>query len=255
VRLEFSAEIAVLRMEAGKANAISAAFLDRFEQLLREVDTSGARGVVLTGYDRFFCAGLALPSLIAVDRAGMRAFVVRFSDFMEHLCVYPRPLVAAINGHAIAGGCVLALQCDYRVMIDGGALIGLNEIALGIGLPPAASESLRAVIAASSWEHLAERGHLMSPKEAQQAGLVDEVVVEDQVVARAIHLAGLLAERPAAAFAQIKGERRRPLLAAMRADRETRLERWLDTWFTDEARALINKAVARLQRSDRGSRR
>src|SRR6185369_13282808 len=135
--------VAVVRLAAGKANALTIEVLDQLQRAMLELEASDATAVVLTGYDRYFSAGLALPSLIDLERPAMRAFIEHFSRTMTRVFTCPLPVVAAVNGHAIAGGCVLALQADVRIIADVDARIGLNEVRLGIGLPSVVVESLR----------------------------------------------------------------------------------------------------------------
>ncbi|MCU1283346.1 MAG: Enoyl-CoA hydratase/isomerase, partial [bacterium] len=109
-----SDDVAILRLHGGKANAMSAEVLDLIERLVDGFEAGEARAAVLIGYERYFSAGLALPLLIELERPAMKRFIERFGDVMMRVFRCPRPIVAAINGHAIAGGCVLALQCDWR---------------------------------------------------------------------------------------------------------------------------------------------
>src|SRR5688572_29188394 len=116
MKIERRGQVALLQMNAGKANALGPAWLESMEKLMDEVLASDARAVVVTGYEGFFSAGLDLPALVGLSREDMVAFMDRFSKTMLRLFELPRPVVAAINGHAIAGGCVCALQCDARIM-------------------------------------------------------------------------------------------------------------------------------------------
>src|SRR6266851_5432862 len=144
MQLERVGEAMVLRMRAGKANAIGPAWLQRMEALLDEALAARARSLVITGYEGFFSAGLDLPALDALDEQAMGAFMSGFSRTMLRIFELPIPVVAAVNGHAIAGGCVLALQADVRIGATSDFRIGLNEVQLGIGLPAVVLESLRA---------------------------------------------------------------------------------------------------------------
>ncbi len=112
--------IRVLRLAGGKANAMDGALLDGIERLIDDFERGPARAAVLTGYERYFSAGLALPLLIDLDRSAMREFIERFARAMTRVLACEKPIVAAINGHAIAGGCVLALMCDWRICVDAG---------------------------------------------------------------------------------------------------------------------------------------
>ncbi len=173
VVVERRGEIAVVRMTGVRANAMSAALLDGLIAAMDEVEAGDAQAVVITGTGKVFSAGLALPELIDLERPAMRAFIDRFATAMARVLTCARPVVAAVNGHAIAGGCVLATQCDVRVMADGDGRIGLNEVQLGIGLPAAVIEPLRARLPATSLAAVALEGRLFTPADALRLGLVD----------------------------------------------------------------------------------
>jgi len=242
--------VALLRLAGGRANAMSTEFLGALDGLLDELEHSDARAAVITGYDRFFSAGLALPTLIGLDRAQMKRFIELFDAVMTRVFRCPLPVVAAVNGHAIAGGCVLALQADWRIMVsDPGARIGLNEAQLGIGLPAIAAESLRLQVPSRSWPAIAFEGRLVSPEEALALGLVDELVAASDLEPRAMARAKALAAVPSGGVAQIKGALRRSVLETVERREAEEVERWLDTWFSPPARALLSSAVARLERS------
>jgi enoyl-CoA hydratase len=240
-------DVALLRLHGKKANAMTAELLDALERLVDDFEKSPARAAVLTGYERYFSAGLALPSLVDLERPAMRRFIDRFGAVMLRVFACPRPIVAAINGHAIAGGCVLALQCDWRMMIDGEARIGLNETQLGIGLPSSVLEPLKLGVPPASLVPVAMEGRLFAPAEALALGLVHELAPAAELEARATARARALAAVPSMGSAQVKLGLRRGALdtIARHADEET--ERWLDTWFSPEAQARLRETVARLR--------
>ena len=241
-------DVAILRVQGGKANAMDAALLDMIERLVDEFAAGPARAAVLTGYERFFSAGLALPSLMDLDRATMRRFIGRFTDVMVRVFSCPKPIVAAINGHAIAGGCVLALQCDWRVLVRDDVKIGLNETQLGIGLPSAVLEPLRLQLPPGSLVPIAYEGKLFTPAEALELGLVDELAPARDLEPRALVRARALAAVPSAAVAQVKLGLRRATIETMRRYGDEEAERWLDTWFSPPAQARLAQAVAQLRR-------
>jgi enoyl-CoA hydratase len=246
VRVERSGQVAVLRLENGKANSISPAFLERLQRLLGEI--GDARAAVMVGQGSAFSAGLDLPALADLDRPAMRSFILGFDEVMLRVFELPVPVVAAVNGHAIAGGCVLALQADVRIGADRDARIGLNETRLGIGLPAVVLETLRAQVPAPSLALLALEGRLVSPREALELGLLHEVVPEAELLPRAVARAAELAALPPAGVRMAKASLRRPVAAAARASEEAEAERWLDSWFAEESRARLREAVARLRR-------
>lgn len=252
MEIEAVGEVAVLRLRGGKANALSQPLLERLIELVDEVERSGAGALVVTGVDRHFSAGLALPTLVDLDRAAMRAFMELFGTAMRHVLATPRPVIAAINGHAIAGGCVLALQCDRRIAADSDIRLGLNEVALGIGLPAVVVEPLRHALRPADAFEVAAGGELYTPARALALGLVDEIAPADELEARALARASALARVPRAAFAQVKASLRRPMIEALDRTGAGELEAWLDTWFSDVARTRIADAVARLSRPRTG---
>ncbi len=245
MKIDTRGDIAVLRLEAGKANAMNTALLEGIDNLLDEVEAGDARGVVITGYDRFFCAGLDLVTLSRFDRAEMGAFMRHFERVMPRVFFLPLPVVAAVNGHAVAGGCVLALQADLRVMAAG-AKMGLNEIALGVGLPPSVVVSLQHRVGPHAAFEIVSTGELYDAEVAHEKDLVDEVCPADQVLERSIELAQILAAKPGPAYRHTKAGLRAEARRRLEASGEEPLETWLDTWFSDEAQALVDAAVAQL---------
>ncbi len=232
-----------MALRAGKANAMNARLLDGLLGALDELGDASA--VVITGEGSSFSAGLALPELVELDRPAMHDLIGLFERAMQRILALPIATVAAINGHAYAGGCVLALMCDVRMMAAGTARIGLNEIALGIGLPSLVIEPLRARLPASQHAAVALEGRLFSPDEAVRAQLVDETHAPESLVAKAIEHAALLGRAPVA-YAQIKDALLRPVLAAIARDQAATREAWLDSWFSPHARVTLRAAVERM---------
>jgi len=246
VVVETRGEIAVIRMTGVRANAMSGPLLDGLVAAIDEVEAGDAHAVVIVGTGKAFSAGLALPDLIDLERDAMRAFIDHFAAAMRRVLTCPRPVVAAVNGHAIAGGCVLATQCDARVMAEGDGKIGLNEVQLGIGLPAAVIEPLRARLPAASLAAVALEGQLFSPVDALRIGLVDALAPADLVIDRAIDRAVALASAPRPAYAQVKAALLRPVVEAIARTADEERERWLDTWFSLPARLLLREAVSRI---------
>ena len=232
-------------MRAGKANAMNTRLLSGLIGALDELGDAAA--VVITGEGSSFSAGLALPELIDLDRPAMGELIGLFERAMHRVLALPVATIAAINGHAYAGGCVLALMCDVRLMAAGTARIGLNEIALGIGLPSLVIEPLRARLPASQHAAVALEGRLFSPEEAVRAQLVDETLAPERLVAAAIERAAQLGRAPVA-YAQIKDALLRPVLAAIARDQATTREAWLDTWFSPHAQITLRAAVEKMKK-------
>jgi enoyl-CoA hydratase len=238
--------VAVVRLSAGKANAMGVEMLDQIRRAFDEVEASDATAAVVTGYDRYFSAGLALPELVDLDRPAMTRFIDLFSRTLARVFDCRLPVVAAVNGHAIAGGCVLALQADVRIMADVDVRIGLNEVNLGIGLPAVVVESLRYAVTPRALLPIAMEGRLLTPAQALELGLVDEVVPSGELEERATGRARALGGVPAGGFAHVKAALRRPAREARVRTEPEETERWLDTWFSPPARARLTETVRRL---------
>jgi enoyl-CoA hydratase len=237
--------IAEVRLSCGKANALNPGSLAALDAALDEARAGDARGVILTGYDRFFSAGLDLVSLYELSHVQMDAFMREFDRTMLRVFTFPRPVVAAINGHAIAGGCILALACDGRVSPGRDALVGLNEIQLGVPFPASAIEIARYALPAGCLAEVLYGGRLYPPADALARGLVDRLAPSD-VLDEARDLCRGLAAAPPGAFETIKASLKAP--AARRAhDALDRLrDAFVHAWFAPDARRLIGEARRRL---------
>ncbi len=244
--------IAVMTMAAPGANAIDGPFLDAVADGLDRAERARPRALVLTGRGAAFCAGLALPTLIELDRDALRAVMGRFTDVMRRVLELPLPTVAAIGGPAIAGGCVLALMCDQRVMVADGPnaapRIGLNESQLGIGLPAVVVEVARHKLPATSFVAVALAGALFEAKRALDFGLVDEVTTAAELAERAMTRARAMTAPGADAYAQIKRAWNRPVVEAIASTDTAALEAWLDTWFSADGQARLRAIVTWLKR-------
>lgn len=241
-------DVAVLTIQAGKANAMTPEFVADLIDAMSALAEEPPGALVITGSGRALSAGLALPRLVEYDRDAMRSFMRLFAQAMESVLAFPTPTVAAINGHAIAGGCVLALMCDYRVMVDEGGKIGLNEVALGIGLPAVVIEPLRARVPARSLAPIALSAQLFTAEDALVLDLVDDVVPASDLESAAIEQARSLTGAPMAS-AQVKAALLRPLITELRRHENPELESWLDTWFSPDAQRIVGGLVASLDAS------
>ena len=246
MRIEQVGDVALLRLEAGRANAIGLKFLSALEGLIDRL--GGARAVVFTGQGSAFSAGIDLPALVELDRAAMRGYMERFGEVMLRVFQLPMPVVAAVNGHAIAGGCVLALQADLRLAADREARIGLNETQLGIGLPAVVLETLRGQVAPQSLLPIALEGRLFTPEEATSLGLLHELVPPDRLEQRATERALELGALPLDAFAAVKRAIRAPIAQRARDLMTQDAAHWAGTWSSEEGRARRRQAIERLSR-------
>ncbi|MEY3013237.1 MAG: hypothetical protein RIT45_1972 [Pseudomonadota bacterium] len=247
IRIERHGEIAILRLARPPVNAIEGAFCRDLVAALDalEADTE-VRGVILAGRPGLFSAGLDLPALLALDQAGMREFWYAFTGMFLRLWSSPLCIVAAIEGHAPAGGTVLAIACDHRIMADGPYKMGLNEVEVGLGVPVFLCAVVRSMLGQRVAERVLTQGLLLTPLEALAVGFVDEVVAQADVMRRAHAELAVRLARPEAARRATKTALRRPHADAIRAGLDAEVDAFLAFWFSDDCQRELQRVVAAL---------
>ena len=236
--------VRVVRMEFGRANAMNTQML---EGLTAGLSMEEPLPTVLTGEGKIFSAGLDLVSLDALERDEFEEFLTRFSSTMVQALTVPYPLVAAINGHAVAGGCVLALACDYRVGTEGDYKIGMNELSHGLPLPAVASEIPRGALTPQTYRTVVTSGVLMEPETAQQIGIIDMRLADPETcIEQACALAREQGKWPEA-FAAVKAGVVAPVVAAIKELRESLDRRFIDIWYSDKVTAARAETIAQLK--------
>ena len=211
--IEWIGPVALLRLQHGKVQAIDRALLDELDNALDAV--AAARALVLTGTGSTFSAGVDLFQVLEGTADDTAAFLSRFAAALRRLFSWPAPVVAAVNGHAIAGGALLAWCGDLRVMVEGTSRIGVPELRVGVPFPAAALEILRFATAGGHLQTLAYLGRTYDAAEALARGLVDDVCPTTELQRRALDTAAALAALSPDAFALTKRAIRRPALEAM----------------------------------------
>ena len=235
--------ILTLRLAHGKASALDVELLDA---LLREFDgaTEDVRALVLTGTGSIFSAGVDLFRLTRDGAEYVRHFLPLLSRSLRALFTFPRPVVAAVNGHAIAGGCVIALACDARLMAEGGGKIGVPELLVGVPFPTAALEVVRFAVPPDKVQSLIYTGRTLSAAEALGAGLVDEVVAPGSLLTRAQELAVQLARVPPPTYRLTKESLRGAALKRIEAG-EAQDRAALEVWSAPQTLAHIREYLRR----------
>jgi enoyl-CoA hydratase len=225
--------VAVLAMRRGEANKIDVGLAEELVASLEAAAVAGARAIVLTGHGQVFSRGVDLDTVVEnghdhlelLMRAAVETFAAVFS------C--PLPVVAAINGDALAGGCVVACACDVRVMSEGSASFGVSPRLIG-PFPPIAVEILRFHAGNAAAQRLLFGGVVLNARDALAAGLVEEVAAPDRLHDRAIAIAQTLADAPADSFRLLKQELRGPALTAAAAGRERHAAAFAASWSARE---------------------
>lgn len=250
VHVEHQDGCAVVRMDSGKVNAMDLALCDELTQVFSGLPDDPSTGaVVLTGNARAFCAGVDLRAIVEGGPEHARQFVASLSDCFEAVLRCPLPVVAAVAGHAIAGGCVLACAADHRVVADDpGVQLGLTELAVGVPFPTVALEIMRWRLGDARLGQRVLGMDTVPGSQAQSAGLADETVPSEQVLPRALAVAQALARVPTATFRLTKAQ----LLADVLERVDARRDGWepdvRDLWAGPDVRASMEQFVSRTLR-------
>jgi len=236
--------VTLLRLDHGKANAMSLEFCEALTA--RFAALSPGRAVVLTAGGRIFSAGVDLLRVTEGGAPYIRKFLPALSTMLSTVFSRPAPVVAAINGHAIAGGCVLACAADRRLMARDGGRIGVTELLVGVPFPPVPMEILRCAMTPQFFADALFSGATYPPPAAVERGWVHDVVEEQALLNRAIAAAHALAALPPEAFALSKRQIRQPALDRMKDPvLDAAIER---IWTAPETLARIRDYVARTLR-------
>jgi enoyl-CoA hydratase/carnithine racemase len=245
IKLELRGDIAVLTMQHGKANAMDTTFCEDILKRLDELRTSPARAIVITGQGNIFSAGVDLVRALDGGPDYFKGFLPPLRRAFEAVFFYEKPIVAAVNGHAMAGGCVLTCAADRRLMADGTGRIGITELLVGVPFPVIALEIMRFAAAPQHFARIVYSGATFAPEVAVGLGLVDEVVPGDALLDRAVAAAEALAALGPEAFALTKRQIREPVRERLARD-GPRFDAAVDAiWYAPETAARIRDYVSR----------
>lgn len=243
VELEEHAALVCVRLVRGRGNALEATGLAEIESVFRGLAASSSPPVILAARGRSFCTGLDLIASAESDRGDMHRLMTAFHRALAAVFTYPGPVVAAISGHALAGGALLALCADRRIMAQRSGRFGVHGVGLGVAYPDVAIEVVRHQLDAREAERLLYEGRILTDAEALERGWIDQRTEPEQLEARA---QGWLELMDGAPFRSAKRLQR--LSAARRLSEigEEGMARWLDQWFDPPTRTALESARVRL---------
>lgn len=247
IDVEEHGSVTELRLNRPPVNALNPQLVQALDAALADAVASGARAVVISGSERMFSAGLDVPTLLRLSREDISVFWGDFLGLLRRLAECPIPVSAAITGHSPAGGAVLAIFCDHRVMSRGDFRIGLNEVQVGLPVPDVICHALMRLVGAGSANRLVAAGELVLPEEALRLGLVDHLA-DDPAATRenALAWAANVAAQPPVAVASTRRTVRAGLMALFSdVDHET-AEAISDVWFSKETQSAMHALVERL---------
>lgn len=240
-------QVAEIHFNNPPANAMGLEFLASLREAITALPETGAKAAYLTGKQGLFSAGLDVPNLVKLDRNGIRELWNQLFGLMWEMISSPVPLVAAIAGHAPAGGCVMSICCDYRIMASEEKYrIGISEVSVGIPLPPVIYQVMAHILGDHHAGRLCNTGALVSPQQAYHLGLVDQLEPLENVNEAAKKYAEMLASLSPFAYAETRNANRSDLLYAAPLPNAVEVEIEVEHWFHEETQANLSALVAKL---------
>ncbi len=238
--------ITTITLRRSKVNALHEPIVEELQEVFLQLERDpDVKAVILTGYGKFFSFGFDIPSLLGYRKEAFSLFLTKFTDLYSNLYLYPKPVIAAINGHAIAAGCMLALACDYRLMVQGRAKISLNEITFGASIFSGCVEMLRACVGQRNAERVLLSGDMYPADEALEMRLIDQITSRDRLQRDAEILAHHFANKDVVSFRSIKRLLRGPILDSMRAKEEGSIQEFSNIWYSESTWKNLQEIIIR----------
>jgi len=248
IQITINKRIAVITLDRGRSNPINHQMIKELAACMSDLENDDqVGGVILTGKPGFFSSGVDLMEAYDYDQQQSREFWADFFTLQTTLISFKKPMVAAITGHSPAGGCVLAICCDYRVMAEGEYIIGLNEIPVGIIVP----EGIFKVYAFWIGKHKAYQflleGKLVNVNEALKIGLIDEVCPAENLMIQAEKKVRTYMQFNPVTWSQSKLNLRQKLISGGDTDQNTTLDQMQAQWWAPETRANLEMIIQNLK--------
>ena len=237
-----------IRLNRPPVNALNLELLTALILAVEKAPHNGARALILSGGEKVFSGGLDVPYLMRLERTALGECWSQFFNAARALARSTVPVVAAIAGHNPAGGCVLALCCDYRVMARGPFRIGLNETQVGLAVPDSIQYLMRRIIGSHRAERLIVAGAMIESEQAHALGLVDALTDAGEVVALAMNWLTELLALPSSPMLATRRIARADIIAALDGFSDADLERFLDGWYSADTQLALQALLARLKK-------
>lgn len=228
-------EIATATLSRGKVNALNEPMVEELTKSLEDLAIDNAvKSIIFTGTGKFFSFGFDVPEFLSYPKDDFVRYLEKFTKLYTDVFLFPKPVVAALNGHTIAGGCMLATACDFRLMVTGKARISLNEITFGAPVPAGSVEMLRYCVGSRHAQSILYSGAMYSAEQAFELGLVDQVSSEDALAEDARKVAQELAQKDSSAFRTTKHLLRKPVAEQMIKREKDAILEFVDIWYSEQ---------------------
>jgi enoyl-CoA hydratase/carnithine racemase len=246
-RIDHGDGVTELRLDRPPVNALNPALVAELDDAIATTTEAGVRAIVISGREGLFSAGLDIPELLTLDEQGMREFWQAFFGLLERIARSPVPVVTAMTGHSPAGGTVIALFTDYRIQAEGDFQLGLNEVQVGLVVPPVIHKALARLIGAYPAERHLVAGQMIPAVDALELGMVDELAPAGEVVERAIAFCRELGKLPQHAMRATRSLCRADLASLFDDAEALDVDAFVAGWFEEQTQATLEKLVERLK--------
>jgi enoyl-CoA hydratase/carnithine racemase len=245
ISTEFINKVALLKFNHATTNAINLQLVTELRGHLDEIRANpDIYGVVITSNNqKFFSIGFDIPQLYDLSPEEFTVFYKAFNQVCIELMIFPKPTIAAINGHAIAGGCILTLCCDYRIIAQGRKLMGLNEVKLGVPIPYPAACILPHIVGHQNARTITFTGDFYPPLDAQKMGLVDEIMPPEEIIPFCIAKAAGIGSTSAENFCIIKNNLIQPIVKVIQEGSAQQDQCFVEQWFMKDTRKRLREAM------------
>ncbi|UIR55686.1 enoyl-CoA hydratase/isomerase family protein [Sphingobacterium sp. SRCM116780] len=248
IQVKTEDRIANVFLDRGKSNAMDTVLLEELKSTIQTLKSDQViEGVIIHGKEGFFSAGLDLITLYDYNEQEIKDFWELFLNTTQELASFPKPLVSAISGHSPAGGCVIALCCDYRIMAEGEFIIGLNEIPVGLIVPDSIFQLYSFWLGKANAYRFLLEGKLLKPQEALQVGLIDEVVAANAIQTAALRKIKSVTQFNKETWQTCKLNFRKELLEKLAVNQTDTIEKILTQWWKPSTRSILKTIIDNLK--------
>jgi enoyl-CoA hydratase/carnithine racemase len=245
VEIELHDNVGILKLNKGVTNPLDLGFLNEILNKLNELENDpNVNSLILTSTNnKFFSIGFNLPVLIEQTREEVISFYTTFNRLCIEIYTFPKPTLAVITGHAVAGGCILTLCCDHRFIAEGHKLMGLNEVKLGVPIPYPGACMLQQIVGIREASKIMEVGDFVEPTDSLKIGLVDEIIILKELLPRSIEVAKRMGELPNDVLNQIKSNRTQLVDDMVQTFLSEKEHKFIECWYTDDTQGRLREAA------------
>lgn len=234
--------IAKVELKNKKVNSINEELIEELFHCFENIENDDdINSVILTGKGKFFSFGFDIPEFLNWPKNDFKRFLKKFTGFYTYLFLFPKPVIAALNGHTIAGGCMIALACDYRIMISGKSKISLNEINFGSSVFAGSTEMLRFTVGSYNASKILYSGQMYTAVEAKEIGLIDAISDEKLIQDDAYKKTQEYFLKSHKAFSSIKKLLRNPIAREMKQNEIKSIDNFIEIWYSDYTQQNLQK--------------